>query len=98
MRLHVRLTGAVAAFTAGIFGLFLFAGDAFEVRVFVKAEPDVRVAGLANGTSDKGSGRCLGEHGRRHKCEQQYEFRGATHARSLWCRESECRAHLVKVL
>jgi hypothetical protein len=56
------------------------------------------VACLANGASDKGSGRCLGEHGRRHKCEQQYEFRGATHARSLWCRESECRAHLVKVL
>ena len=53
MRFHVRLTGAVAAFTAGVFGFFLFAGDAFEMRVFVKAEPDVRMAGLANGIPTK---------------------------------------------
>ena len=60
MRLYVRFARAVAAFAAGILGFLFFAGNAFEVRVFVEAEPDVRVAGFANRASDIRTGRGLG--------------------------------------
>lgn len=51
MCLHVLLTGSVAAFTTRILGRLFSAGHAFEMRVLVELEPDVRMACLADHAS-----------------------------------------------
>ena len=71
MGFHVGFAWTVAAFTAGIFGFFFFARDAFEVSVFIETEPNIGVAGFANCTADEFAGRVLGERGRRQDCEDQ---------------------------
>ena len=72
MRFDVRFAGTVAALAAGVFRLLFFAGDAFEMGVFVETEPEVRVTGFANRAADKGAGRRLGPRRRRDEREQQY--------------------------
>jgi hypothetical protein len=52
VRGNMRLTGSMATFASGIGRRFFPRGDALEMSIFVKPEPDVRVAGLANHASD----------------------------------------------
>jgi hypothetical protein len=51
---YVQLSRAVATFAPRISGRFLSGRDAFEMRILVEGEPDVRMAGLANGAPDIG--------------------------------------------
>ena len=71
MGFYVAFAWTVAAFTTGILRFFFFASDAFEVRVLVKAGPNVGVAGFANRAADEFAGRVLGEGGSRQDCEEQ---------------------------
>jgi hypothetical protein len=54
MRRYVQLPRAMAAFTPGIGERFLSGSDTFEMCILVKREPDVGMAGLANGAPDIG--------------------------------------------
>jgi hypothetical protein len=53
MGLDVRAAGTVTAFAPRIGGLFKTARNALKMRILVEQEPDVGVAGLANGAADK---------------------------------------------
>lgn len=76
MGLDMGFAGTMAAFTAGVFGFFFFAGDALEVGILVEAGPNVGVAGFTNRTADEFAGRVLGEGGRRQDREEQSELCG----------------------
>src|SRR5947209_9224432 len=51
-RFHVRFGASVTTFATRALGDFLTAGDAFEVRILIEVQPDVRVTGLTDVTAD----------------------------------------------
>ena len=71
MGFHMGFAGTMAAFAAGVFRLFFFARDAFEVGVLVETEPNVGVTGFAYRAADEVAGRVLSESGRRQRGEEQ---------------------------
>lgn len=89
MRLHVRVAWPMAALATRVFGLLFPAGDTFEMRVLVKSEPDVRMAGFTYSAAGESLRwrlrlRAYGQTG-----QEQPEFRRAmrvrgSHACSLW--------------
>jgi hypothetical protein len=53
VRIDVGFARSVATLAAGIFGRFLTAGDAFEMRIAEELVEDRRVAGLAGFTANE---------------------------------------------
>jgi hypothetical protein len=79
VRRNVRLAGAVAALASGVRRRLLPGGNALEMGVLVKREPDVRMASLADHASDETVLRISGNSRAEKRETQEYsEWRDRT--------------------